>query len=346
MKIIDIAIKDLVRSTRSMFLVGMALVAPLVITGLIYFAFGSMASGDVSLTTIQVGVVNADTLPASAPLDEPVGKSIRDMFFDESVETWIEARDYPDETAARLAVDRQEIGVAVLIPQTFSQDYLSGEKNSAITLLQDPTLTIAPNVVRDMIVSLLEGFAGGGVAYQILNESQQNPESGGMPALFESYSDWYIRFQRALFHSPDEAALVVVSPAAEGRDSNPLQTTMGLVMIGQMIFFSFFTGGYAMTTILEEDEEGTLPRLFTTPTGRTAILAGKFLAVFLTVVLQGLFLMAAGRVAFGVQWGQPGSAALSLLGQMVASVGLAALLIAFIKTSKQAGPILGGVLTG
>jgi ABC-2 type transport system permease protein len=35
-----------------------------------------------------------------------------------------------------------------------------------------------------------------------------------------------------------------------------------------------------------------------------------------------------------------------LLGQMVASVGLAVLLVSFIKTSKQAGPIFGGALTG
>jgi ABC-type transport system involved in multi-copper enzyme maturation permease subunit len=54
-----------------------------------------------------------------------------------------------------------------------------------------------------------------------------------------------------------------------------------------MIFFSFFTASYAMQTILQEDEEGTLARLFTTPTPRSSILAGKFLAVFFTVIIQG-----------------------------------------------------------
>jgi len=38
--------------------------------------------------------------------------------------------------------------------------------------------------------------------------------------------------------------------------------------------------------------------------------------------------------------------ALSFLGQMLASVGLAVLVVSFIKTSKQAGPIFGGALTG
>ncbi len=37
--------------------------------------------------------------------------------------------------------------------------------------------------------------------------------------------------------------------------------------------------------------------------------------------------------------------ALALLGQVVAASGLGVLLIAFVKTSKQGGPVLGGGLT-
>src|SRR5687767_2079804 len=126
MKILDIALKDLTRSFRSMFAVGMMVVAPLLPTGLIYFAFSSMSGGDVSMTAIKVGVVDADQLPAEAVLETPIGKNIRSMFFDESVESWITATYYPDEASARAAVDKQEIGVAVIIPQDFTARYLSG----------------------------------------------------------------------------------------------------------------------------------------------------------------------------------------------------------------------------
>ena len=47
MKVLDIALKDLLRSFRSAFALVMMFVAPLLITGLIYFAFGSMLGGDV-----------------------------------------------------------------------------------------------------------------------------------------------------------------------------------------------------------------------------------------------------------------------------------------------------------
>ena len=103
MKILDIALKDLTRSFRSMFAIGMMVVAPLLLTGLIYFAFGSMSGGDVSMTAIQVGVVNADQIPADAVIETPIGDNIRSMFFDESVESWITAADYADEASARAA---------------------------------------------------------------------------------------------------------------------------------------------------------------------------------------------------------------------------------------------------
>ncbi len=124
-----------------------------------------------------------------------------------------------------------------------------------------------------------------------------------------------------------------------------MQKTLGMLTVGMLVFFAFFTGANAMISILRETDEGTLARLFTTPTSRTVILAGKFLAVCLTVILQGLVLMAAFHFAFGVNWGDPLSAALALVGQVAAATGLGVLLIALVKDSRQVGPVLGGGLT-
>ncbi len=349
MKILDIAFKDLVRSTRSLFLVGMAFAAPLLITALIYFSFGSIAGGELSLANINVGVVNMDVLPADAPLDVPLGENIRSMFFDESVQSWIHASDYLDAAAARAAINDREIGVAVIIPATFTEDYLGGKKDTVITILQDPTLSVGPTVVRDMVTSLLDGVAGGGVAFKVLNErvevSGQMLDPVTIPTFFEKYSNWYANFQRALFHSPEKAALVTTSPADKADMGDPVRDIMGTVMSGQLIFFSFFTGAYAMMSILQESEEGTLARIFTTPTNRTTILAGKFLAVLLTVIIQGAVLMTAGHYLFKINWGEVGSFLLSFMGQMFASVGLAVLLVSFVSNSKQAGFVFGGALT-
>jgi hypothetical protein len=72
-----------------------------------------------------------------------------------------------------------------------------------------------------MVTSLLDGVAGGGVAFKVLNERSeangQTLDPATIPTFFETYSTWYADFQRAMFHSPERAALVVKSPAGEGR---------------------------------------------------------------------------------------------------------------------------------
>lgn len=197
MKILSIALNDLTRSFRSAFAIGMMVVAPLLLTGLIYFAFGSMSGGDVAMTAIRVGVVNADQLPADSVLETPIGDNIRTMFFDESVESWITAADYPDEASARAAVDVQEIGVAVIIPENFTEHYLSGEQDVQVLILSDPTLSIGPAVVQDMVSMMVDGVAGGGIAIQtIMERLQANGVTGdfdkaGMVALLrEAFGDW------------------------------------------------------------------------------------------------------------------------------------------------------------
>ncbi len=350
MKILDIAFKDMTQSFRSVFAIGMMVIAPLLLTGLIYFAFGGMSSGDVSTISIKVGVVNADELPAESVLETALGENIRSMFFDESVQSWITASDYADEASVRDALDKQEIGVGVIIPQNFTERYLSGDKDVQVLIVSDPTLSIGPAVVHDMVTMMIDGVAGGGIAIETIMERIQangiQPDPEQIPTWIERYTNWYADFQRNLFHNPDKAAYVMVAPSAgKTETANPIQKIMGLTMAGQMIFFAFFTAGYSMMSILREDEEGTLARLFTTPTDRTSILMGKFVSVLITVILQGLVLMTAGHYVFGINWGEFGGVALALTGQVVAATGLGVLLIAFVKSTQQGGPVLGGGLT-
>jgi ABC-2 type transport system permease protein len=351
MKILDIAFKDLTRSFRSMFAIGMMAAAPLMITGLIYFAFGGASSGTLNLPAVKVGILNLDALPANSAMPSSIGQTIHDMFHDDSVKSWITALDYTDEASARTAVNNQTIGMAVIIPPDFTNQLMNNKNVPPILIVQDPTLTVTPNIVHDMIQSVLDGVSGGGIVLRTITEREQangvSPDPAQIPNLLQEYETWYVDFQRNLFHYPDRAALKVTTPSSEQSSAvNPMQSIMGAIMTGMMIFFAFYTGAYAMMSILHEEEEGTLARLFTTPTNQTFIMTGKFLAVFLTVTLQGLVLMIASHFAFGVHWGAPLNVALALTGQVVAASGLGVLLIAFMKNSRQAGPVLGGALTG
>lgn len=349
MKIFDIAFKDLTRSFRSAFAVGMAVVIPLLLIGLIYFAFSGASSGSLEHPYVKLGMVNADRLPTSAPLNHPLGEDIRGLFFNESVKSWITLSDYADEASARAALNKQQIDVAVIIPQGFTNRTLAGEMDIQILIISDPTLRIAPQVVQNMITSLLDGVIGGKIAMQVIDERHQalglQPDPAQSRALINRYATWYADFQKDMVLHPDQAALVMTGPVTEDVSENPVQQELGLMMAGLMAFFAFFTGAYSMMSILREDEEGTLARLSTTPVGHTTILAGKFTAVFLSVIVQGIVLIVAAHYAFGINWGKPGSVLMALTGQVTTAVGLGVLLISFVKTSQQAGPMLGGGLT-
>jgi ABC-2 type transport system permease protein len=116
-------------------------------------------------------------------------------------------------------------------------------------------------------------------------------------------------------------------------------------MAGMMIFYAFFTGTSAAQTILQEEENGTLARLFTSPTSTTTILNGKFLAGFLMIIVQVLTLLLFANLVFGIQWGP-------ILPLVIAAISLVALATSFgifvmslVNGTKQAGIIYGGVLT-
>jgi ABC-2 type transport system permease protein len=349
MMILTIAFKDLLRSFRSAFAVGMTIIAPLSLVGLIYLSFGSGSDSAFGLPAINVGIVNADTSSANSPLEHPFGNDIRSVFFDESVASWITATDYTDETSARAALGAQEIGVAVIIPEGFSDGFFGEDGDVPILIIGDPTLSYAPQITENMVRAVLDGAAGGGIAIQTLVERQiangHSPDPVKISTTIDAYSNWYIDFQRDLFHNPDNAALVMIAPSAGNEKEDPLQKVFGPMTAGQMAFFAFFTGAYSMMSILRENEEGTLARLFTTPVQHTTILVGKFLAVFLSVLVQGVVLIIASHYAFGINWGNPLPVLLALLGQVVVATGLGVLLISLVKTTQQAGPILGGGLT-
>ena len=349
MKVLDIAIKDMIRSIRSLFAIGMTLIVPLLLTGLIYFAFGGATSGKVDLPVLKIGVVNRDAPPADQPA---LGNLLVDMLKDPSVANWLKATDIADENSARAAVDGQEIGMAILIPANFSAVILSGERQTNLVLVQDPTLTIGPLVVQNMVSSFLDGIRGARIAMDVTLQRGSvygiTLDTAAQQTLLMKYQEWYTNFQRTLYHSA-QATLIAKTPVSgtsEGANQgNPMKQILGWIMAGQLVFFSFYTGSYAMMSILREEEEGTLARLFTTPTNRTVILTGKFLAVVLTVIGQALVLIVAGRLVFGVRWGQPMSVALMTFAQVIVASGLGVFLISLVKSARQAGPVMGGALS-
>jgi ABC-2 type transport system permease protein len=134
-------------------------------------------------------------------------------------------------------------------------------------------------------------------------------------------------------------------PSEEEENQNILLSIVTPIMGGMMVFYAFFTGTSTAQSILKEEEERTLPRLFTTPTRQATILTGKFLSVFMMVCVQIVVLLIAARLIFGIQWGEFISIALTAAGIILSASAFGIFVNSFLKDTKQAGVLFGGVLT-
>ena len=120
---------------------------------------------------------------------------------------------------------------------------------------------------------------------------------------------------------------------------------MGLITAGMMVFYVFFSGGASAQSILQEDEAGTLPRLFTTPTPAWHILAGKLLAGFCLLAVQVVVLVIVSAVVFRIDWGDPLPVVLVVAGLVAIAAGFGIMVNSFLRDTKQGGLVFGGLYT-
>jgi ABC-type Na+ efflux pump permease subunit len=358
MKAIDIALKDLTRSFRSVFAVVFMFGLPLLITGMFYFMFGNIAENDgFNLPRTKVIIANMDAGGPKFqvnPKNIPGGRKAKTM--GDLVVNILESDDMKDlihvsfatsAQAARDSVDSQQSQVALIIPSDFSKQFADIEKGKAvIEFYQDPTLTIGPAIMKSIMNRFLQGMSGVKIAVNVFTDEADTSEYAQTGLVVQRYLDESL----ALNDDPEGELLDVRAPASkrqskEEKTQNVLLGIIGPIMAGMMVFYAFYTGTSTAQSILREEEERTLPRLFTTPTSQATILTGKLLSVFITVCIQVVVLLFAAHLIFKIQWGALLSVALTAAGIIVSASSFGIFVNSFLKNSKQGGVVFGGVLT-
>ena len=368
MKPIAIALKDLSQSFRSAFALVFMIGVPIFMAGLFYFLFGGLGGDEdgFEISTTKVVIANLDegspafnmTMPAG--MDEMVDQSgfdlrgvdsmgdlLTQILQSKAFSELVEVSTAADASSARSLVDAQQAGVALIIPPDFTAVLVEPQGQAAIELYQDPTLTIGPGIVQSLLSYFLEYAANARIGVDV---TLQQLSQAGIPVdemLAQSLAMQFVSASTASQGSQDSSSdnpyLEVHSLAASGESLvlNIVSTIMG----GMMVFYMFYTGAVTAQSILREEEGGTLPRLFTTPTPMRSILFGKFLSVILTILVQVIVLMIFARLVFSIQWGAPLPVLLFIIGAIPTATAFGIMLVSFTKSSKQGGIIIGGLLT-
>jgi ABC-2 type transport system permease protein len=354
MKVIDITIKDITRSMRSAIALLFMFGLPLMVTGMFYVMFGDIArKGSFDLPHTSVVVANLDeggpnlhlngkNVPGNLRADT-LGELVVKILQSEDLADLVDVTLLPDSTAARKAVDDRQFQVAVIIPADFSRQFADPEEQAIIEFYQDPTLTIGPGIIKSIMNQFTDGMAGINITADIALDQADKIGGEQVSAIIQQYLQAYLHED----NSDISASMLKVSAPREEtqEENNIIMNILGPIMGAMMIFFAFYTGTASAESILTEEEQHTMQRLFTTPTPQTVILGGKFLAVFLTVMIQIIVLLTLGRFIFRIDWGAFPQVALTAVGTIFSASSFGIFINSLLKNTKQGGVIFGGVLT-
>jgi ABC-2 type transport system permease protein len=349
MPILHITLKDLARSLRSPFVLAFMLILPLLEAGLPYLAFSNLSAG-LSVQKTRVLIVNLDR-PVEAYPDFLAGDLLVEMFRNDELGKLLETTVGESEAAARTAVDSRETDVAVILPYGLTAALFGSEERMEIEIYHDPALTLGPAVVRDVVTNFLDGFAGSLIAADTAAaraaEEGTSLDKNTRLEIMQRYGDWAQGVGESLQRGIHPAIRYEVSAPVQQSES-VMKAQIGPIMLGMLVFFAFFVGVLSAQSLLREAEQGTLARLYRTPVSKAAILSGKFAAVEILLALQVILLIGIGNVLFGIEWGDPVPVILNGLGLVVSAGGFGIMLIAFMRTTRQAFLVMGGavILTG
>jgi ABC-2 type transport system permease protein len=340
-KILTIAWKDFIILYRDPGALIILLLTPFALTMVMNAAFGSSGGGP-TLADIPVAIVNHD--------DGQFGQTLVELFESEDLATLVEPTLLADDMAARTLVDDDEAAAALIIPAGFSDNIIppavaEGDFSQAaptgqgvIELYTNPTRPVSVGIVRGIvetfITRLSAGRAGGQVSMtQLIVSGRLTPEQAR--DLGQTIS------QQAGEQVVNSNLITIQSEEAEAEEEFNLLMYLAPSMAIFFLMFNVMSGG---RSILSERDGGTLPRLLTTPTSATQVLAGKLFGTYLSGVTQLFILIAATTLLFQLNWGDPLALVLLVLTLVAAATAWGMLVAAYSRTPGQAAAV-GTVLS-
>jgi ABC-2 type transport system permease protein len=298
-----IARKDLRQRLRDRSAIVLGFIAPIAIAWLMSLAFGSAFEFHAN-----VGYVDADRGPlATAFHDMLAGRDLSDV---------VSLRTYPDEAAARRAVDDRTIDTAVVVPAGFTES-VHGGRAVTVTVLGSADKPLATQVSR----SLAESFVAQVNADRL---SVGAAIAAGAPA------DRVGELARASarLHLPVEVR------QASSR-ANSLQA-LSYYAPSMGIFFVLFAVSFGARGWFVERAAGTLDRIAAAPIGLGTVLVGKALSTFVYAVASLTTMAVFSSLVLGAQWGNPLAVALLVVATAIAVVALTTFVTAVARTERQA----------
>ena len=325
-KILAIGLKDLQLLFRDRGALVLMLLAPFLLT--LGFGFVSGAfdddDGQSGIRDIPVLYVNQDA--------GELGNRLQTLFESEQLDTLIALTATDDIAAARTLVDDDEAAALVIVPAGFSAGLLP-DQDSGETALADP-IEIYRSTARPVSTSVIDSIVSSFVQ-QV--ESNVSVVTLSIDQLIASNQADRIPDLLEATNNADQlgADVITVNQAVGEQEDSAEFNIFALLAPGMALMFLMYTVSLGATSILTEQENGTMARMRTTTTSASQILAGKIAGIFLSGIAQTSILVIASALLLGNDWGDWLGVALLIVSAAIAASGWGVLFASLLKTPAQ-----------
>ncbi|MGD9703441.1 MAG: ABC transporter permease [Acidimicrobiia bacterium] len=306
----EIARVDFLRRFRNRSALITAFLAPLALA----LVFGFLVGGATE-SSFRIGVVDADgtdtTSGLVASLLEP------DQGSGEAAVTF---ESLADESAARAAVDDGDVDAAMVLPSGFTAAATSGQ-STEVLVLRSPDRLVSGQVANAIASSIAGNFRRVDVAVRALVAVAGEPPTAEAIAAA----------------SAQPAALSLVDAPAGDRSID----ASAFYGAGMSILFLFFTVGFAGRSVLAEQHDGTLARVFATPTSPAEVLAGKTLSVTVLAIAGFVTVWITTTWVFDADWGDVAAVICLIVVTVLAIGGVSTFAASLAHTERQADSVTG-----
>lgn len=313
MKILHISFKDLLITLKDKKSIALIILMPIVLIFVLGLGLSNVFNKTTSVTInkFDVAVADKDNGKYSA--------EFKDLLKSKEMSKMMNLKTM-SEVSAKDKVKNDQLPVLIVIPKGYSKNIEAGEKAN-IEIYYDPASNLDAKTVESFVKSYTSTVSSIQAAAYASNGQLKNYKLDGRMILSK------------LVSQTEEKTSKLSESSLKAKDKLSAMQYYSAAMLAMYILF---VGSLGTSSMLQEREDGTFNKLFTTTTSKFEILSGKVFGVFFLGIFDVVILIAFTKLIFNVSWGNslPGLIVLSLA-MIFAACGFSIFLSLIFKTSKS-----------
>ncbi len=324
MRAIEIALKDVKTIARDYKALAIIIAMPIILIVILGAALGGVFAGAETISRFSVAVVDLDGGQASTGFMEVLSH--------ESIAAIIKTVPAASEEDAVNLMNAREVGAAVIIPEGAS-DFASHDTKS-FKVITNPERAVAGQVVSSIVRSYTGQYSAVSAAMRNLMPFLMAPASGssGGAVAPQGAAGFAQKVQDRIISATIRAAgLFSVT-----QEKSTWITAKQYYTASMSAMFVLFGGMMGAKSIIEEKNQKTMSRLFSTKATRADIVVGKTLATYLISFLQLAVLVAFTSLVYRTGWGDLRGVLLVTASLALAATGFSMFIAAVARTERMA----------